>query len=206
MVAWVLENQVLVKHWTLLRSWLLLDTHNLSPPTQKPQITFLCVSTRQAMSPSSNNTFKVFIAGCALVHMCNAHVNKLLLIFLLFICLCQSSRVPTGDPKMSKGKCIFSLPYFLPTCHPKILFIYFWLHWVFLLCVAFSSFCKGVTLQLQWEDFSLPQLLLFLECRLWAHGLRQLWCACLVAPRHVESSRTRDQTRVLCIGRQIFIH
>ena len=41
------------------------------------------------------------------------------------------------------------------------------------------------------------------------HGLRQsqhpgseLWNAGLVAPQHVESSWTRDQTHVPCIGRQ----
>ena len=28
----------------------------------------------------------------------------------------------------------------------------------------------------------------------------------LVAPQHVESSQTRDQTHVSCIGRQILIH
>ena len=33
-----------------------------------------------------------------------------------------------------------------------------------------------------------------------------LWNTGLVAPRHVRSSKTRDQTPVLCIGRRILIH
>ena len=33
-----------------------------------------------------------------------------------------------------------------------------------------------------------------------------MWLAGLVAPRHVGSSRTRDRTRVPCIGRRILIH
>ena len=35
---------------------------------------------------------------------------------------------------------------------------------------------------------------------------RQLWCTGLVAPQHVGSSRTRDRTRVSCIGRWILYH
>ena len=35
---------------------------------------------------------------------------------------------------------------------------------------------------------------------------QQLWRMGLVAPRHVGSSRTRDRTRVPCIGRQILNH
>ena len=38
------------------------------------------------------------------------------------------------------------------------------------------------------------------------HRLQQLWCTGLVAPRHVEFSQTKDQTHVLCTGRQIFNH
>ena len=33
-----------------------------------------------------------------------------------------------------------------------------------------------------------------------------LWCAGVVAPWHVESSGTKDQTHVPCISRQILIH
>ena len=46
--------------------------------------------------------------------------------------------------------------------------------------------------------------------QLWLAGSRaqaqQLWCTGLAAPRHMGSSRTRDQTRVPCIGRQILNH
>ena len=46
--------------------------------------------------------------------------------------------------------------------------------------------------------------------QLWLVGSRaqaqQLWRTGLVAPRHVGSSRTRDRTRVSCIGRQILNH
>ena len=35
---------------------------------------------------------------------------------------------------------------------------------------------------------------------------QKLWCTGLVALRHVESSRTRDQTRVPCPGRWTLIH
>ena len=34
-------------------------------------------------------------------------------------------------------------------------------------------------------------------------GLQELWYTGLVAPQHVGSSGTRDQTRVPCIGRRI---
>ena len=40
-------------------------------------------------------------------------------------------------------------------------------------------------------------------CR--AHGLQKLCHVGLVAPRHVESSWTRDQTHVLCTGWRILI-
>ena len=33
-----------------------------------------------------------------------------------------------------------------------------------------------------------------------------MWCRGVVAPRHEESSWTRDQTRVPCTGRQILVH
>ena len=46
----------------------------------------------------------------------------------------------------------------------------------------------------------------------WWHRLgsraqaQELWHVVSVAPRHVGSSQTRDQTRVPCIGRQILNH
>lgn len=44
------------------------------------------------------------------------------------------------------------------------------------------------------------------EHRLKVHGFQYLLLAGLVAPRHVGSSRTRNQTCVPCNGRQILIH
>ena len=38
------------------------------------------------------------------------------------------------------------------------------------------------------------------------HRLQELFCASLAAPRHVESSQTRDQTHVPGIGRWILIY
>ena len=55
----------------------------------------------------------------------------------------------------------------------------------------------------------------FSSCGVWAQQLQctgsgaqaqQLWRAGLVAPWHVGSSRTRDRTRVPCIGRRILNH
>ena len=43
----------------------------------------------------------------------------------------------------------------------------------------------------------------FGSCSMWAQSL---WCSGLVALWHVESYWTRDQTRVLCIGRQLPTH
>lgn len=34
-------------------------------------------------------------------------------------------------------------------------------------------------------------------------GLQWLWCGALVAPQQMESSQTRDQTRIPCTGRRI---
>ena len=39
-----------------------------------------------------------------------------------------------------------------------------------------------------------------------ARGLQWLCCTGLVAPRHVESSRTRDQTHVTCIDKRTLNH
>ena len=44
------------------------------------------------------------------------------------------------------------------------------------------------------------------EHRLQVHGFQQLQLVGLVAPRHVGSSRTRNQTGIPCNGRQILIH
>ena len=70
---------------------------------------------------------------------------------------------------------------------------FLWLQWTgpTLHCGARASHCSG-----------------FSCCRIQALGrrLQQLWHTGLVAPQHVESSRTRDWTHVPCIGGQILIH
>ena len=104
------------------------------------------------------------------------------------------------------------------------LFIYFWLHWV-LVAVHKLSLVEesGGYSSLQCLGFSLRWLLFlrstgsrrtgFHSCGTWAQQLwftgsraqaQQLWHMGLVAPQHVGSSRSRDRTRVPCIGRQIF--
>ena len=107
-----------------------------------------------------------------------------------------------------------------------ILFIYFWLHWVFFAARGLPLVAaSGGYSQLRCVGFSLRWLLLlwsmgsrcvgFSSCDTWAQQLwlagsrvqaQQLWCTSLVAPRHVGSSRTRERTRVPCIGRQILNH
>ena len=54
--------------------------------------------------------------------------------------------------------------------------------------------------------FSSRWLLLLWSTGFGAHGLQQLWLPSLAAPRHVGSSRIRDQTHVSCIGRWILYH
>ena len=104
-----------------------------------------------------------------------------------------------------------------------ILFIYFWLHWVFVAALGLSLVvASGGYSSLQCTGFSLWQLLLlqsmgsrcmgFSSCdmqaqQLWLTGSRaqaqQLWHRGLVALWHVGSSKTRAPTRVPYIGRQI---
>ena len=93
-------------------------------------------------------------------------------------------------------------------------FIYLWLCWVFVAAHGLSLVAesRGYS-SLQCAGFPLQWLLL-----LWSMGSRragfsscgmqaqQLWRTGLVAPRHVGSSRARDQTHVPCIGRQILNH
>ena len=65
-------------------------------------------------------------------------------------------------------------------------------------CGAWASHCGGFSF---WSTGSRHAG--FSSCSKWA---QQLWRTGLVAPRHVRSSRTRDQTRVHCIGKQILNH
>ena len=48
--------------------------------------------------------------------------------------------------------------------------------------------------------------LLIAVASLRAAWAQQLWCTGLAAPWHTESSQTRDQTLVACIGGQILNH
>ena len=84
------------------------------------------------------------------------------------------------------------------------LFIYVWLCWV-------SVAMEGLFLVAVSRGHSLVAVLGLLtagasfaaEHRLSARGLLQLWHTGLLALRHVESSQTRDWTRVPCVVRQI---
>ena len=87
----------------------------------------------------------------------------------------------------------------------------FWLHWVFAVAFGLSLavVSRGSSL-VAVHGFSWWRLLLLLStgsrhagfssCVSWAQCL---WYAGLVAPRHIESSRTRDWTCVPCIDRRI---
>ena len=107
-----------------------------------------------------------------------------------------------------------------------IYFIYFWLFWVFVAARGLSLVAaSGGYSSLRCAGFSLQWLLSlwstgsrrvgFSSCGTWAQQLwltgsraqaQQLWHTSPVAPRHVGSSRTRDQTRVPCIGRRTLNH
>ena len=106
------------------------------------------------------------------------------------------------------------------------LFIYFWLRWVFVAARGLSLVVvSGRYSSLRCAGFSLRWRLLlrstgsrcmgFSSCSTWAQQLwlvgsrtqaKQSWRTGFVALRHVGSSRTRDRTRVPCIGRQILNH
>ena len=90
-------------------------------------------------------------------------------------------------------------------------------------CGAWTSHCGGFSCCGAWALGAQAQQLWHVgprACRLqqlvwqaqqlWLAGSRaqaqQLWCMGLDAPWHVGSSRTRDQTRVPCVGRRILNH
>ena len=94
------------------------------------------------------------------------------------------------------------------------LFIYFWLRWVFAAACGLSpdavsegyssSRCVGFSLRWPLPLQSTGSKRVGLSsCGTWA---QQLWHTGSAAPRHVGSSRTRAQTHVPCIGRQIPNH
>ena len=105
------------------------------------------------------------------------------------------------------------------------LFFFFGCTGSFLLCVwAFSSHASRVYSSWQCDSFSLWWLLLLPSTgseaswlqQLWhvgsvaavqgSRGQAQLWRISLVVRQHMESSQTRDQTRVPCTGRRILNH
>ena len=108
----------------------------------------------------------------------------------------------------------------------KIFIYLFWLHWVFVAACGLSLVgASGGYSSLQCPGFSLTWFLFlrstgsrctgFRSCGAQAQQLRlvgsraqaqQLWRTGLIALWHVGSSRTRDQTRVPCTGRQILNH
>ena len=86
------------------------------------------------------------------------------------------------------------------------LFIYFWLHWVFVAARRLSLVAAS-------RGYSLWRLLLLWSTSSRAHGLQSLqftgsrarapllWSMDLAAPQHVGSSWIRDWTGVLCTGK-----
>ena len=82
-----------------------------------------------------------------------------------------------------------------------------------MLCWAFVAM-HGVSLvvasggysSLRCMGCSLQWLLLLWSMGSRTQGLQQLWSMGLIAPHHVESSQTKDQTNVPCTGRWILIH
>ena len=90
--------------------------------------------------------------------------------------------------------CVCLCPDFI---FKKKLFIYFWLLWVFVAScrLFFSVVASGGYCFLQSVgSFSLQWLLLLWSTGSRAHGFQQLWRSGLVAPQHVESPQSRDQT------------
>ena len=84
----------------------------------------------------------------------------------------------------------------------------FWLHRDFVAVWAFYSYGKQGLLFVGVQGLLLfrgtgSRHAGFSSCSPWA---QLLWLMALVAPRHVESSQTRNWTHVPCIGRQIPIH
>ena len=79
--------------------------------------------------------------------------------------------------------------------------IYCWLHRVFVAVYGLSlvAVCR---LLIGWGSCG-ARALGFSSCSTWA---QYLWYLGLIALQHVDSSQTRDQTRVPCIGRQVLIH
>ena len=74
--------------------------------------------------------------------------------------------------------------------------VIFFKEYLFIFGYAGSSWLCSGSLQLRWASATLPS----------GPRARYLWRTSLVAPQHVESSRTRDGTHVPCIDRRVSIH
>ena len=138
---------------------------------------------------------------------------------------------PEESSKRIENSCLFfffATPWGRPKIEPAppalearslFFFFHFWLCWVFIAAHGLSLVAVSRGYSSLWcAGFSLQWLLLlrsmgsrhagFSSCGSWSleRRLSSCWCTGLVAPRHVESSQTRDQVRVPCIGRQILNH
>ena len=93
-----------------------------------------------------------------------------------------------------------------PALFYLFLLIYFWLHWIFIALLGLALVVVSGGLSLLWYSAFLLRWLLFL----WSMGSKYMgFSSCSsdpVAPWHVESSQSRNRTRVLCMGRQTVIH
>ena len=153
--------------------------------------------------------------------------------FVFLKCVSEGPPIQLGrtEKENSFHLIIFLFFSFINFFQTEFLFLflflfYFWLCWVFIAARGLSlvAVSWGYS-SLQCTDLSLRWLLLlpstgsrragFSSCGTWAQQLwlpgsraqaQQLWHTGLVAPQHVGSSRTRAQTRVPCIGRQILSH
>ena len=90
----------------------------------------------------------------------------------------------------------------------NLFFIYLFLAVLGLRCCArvFSSCGERWLPFLAVRGLLIAVASLIVEHKLQARGLQQLWYTGLVVPRHMGSTRTRDRTRVPCIGRRILNH
>ena len=94
------------------------------------------------------------------------------------------------------------------------IYLFFWLCWVFVAAHGLSLVAvSGGYSSLWYAGFSLWWLLLLRSTGsrrmgFSSHSTRaqQFWPTGLVAPQHVGSSWTRNQTRVPCIGKRILNH
>ena len=87
------------------------------------------------------------------------------------------------------------------------LFIYFWLHWVFIAAHGLSLVAvSGAYSLLRCAGFSLRWLLLLRSMGFRCVGFSSCGTWGLVALRHVGSSRTRAGAHVACIGRWFLKH